>query len=137
MSVGKRYVQHINRTDKRTGTLWDSRYKSSLIDAESDLMACMRHIELKPGWAWWKTGALPPDKLPPQRAGQGRHALHRTPALHGAACSRQRPTAANCALCQAELDHAAVDAIRLALKKPAAGRKPILCEHRAIDRRAT
>ena len=31
MSLGWRYVQYINRTYKRTGTLWDSRYKSSII----------------------------------------------------------------------------------------------------------
>ena len=30
MSLGRRYVQYINKTYRRTGTLWDSRYKSSL-----------------------------------------------------------------------------------------------------------
>ena len=33
---------------RRTGTLWDSRYKSSLIQAETYLLACQRYIELNP-----------------------------------------------------------------------------------------
>jgi putative transposase len=48
MSVGRRYVQYINRSYKRTGTLWDSRYKSSLIHADSYMLTCMRYIELNP-----------------------------------------------------------------------------------------
>ena len=34
------YVQYINKTYRRTGTLWDSRYKSSLIHAETYLLSC-------------------------------------------------------------------------------------------------
>jgi putative transposase len=34
ISLGRRYVQYINRTYRRTGTLWDSRYKSSLVQAD-------------------------------------------------------------------------------------------------------
>ena len=48
ISLGRRYVQYFNRTHKRTGTLWDSRYKSSLIQAETYLLTCMRYIELNP-----------------------------------------------------------------------------------------
>ena len=36
MALGRRYVQYVNKTYRRTGTLWDSRYKSSLIQADSD-----------------------------------------------------------------------------------------------------
>ena len=35
IALGRRYVQYINTTYRRTGTLWDSRYKSSLIEAET------------------------------------------------------------------------------------------------------
>ena len=49
ISLGRRYVQYINRSYRRTGTLWDSRYKSSLIQAEPYLLACQRYIELNPG----------------------------------------------------------------------------------------
>ncbi len=40
ISIGRRYVQYINRSYKRTGTLWDSRYKSSSVQAEPYLLAC-------------------------------------------------------------------------------------------------
>ena len=48
MSMGRRYVQYINRTHHRTGTLWESRYKSSVVQAEPYLLSCMRYIELNP-----------------------------------------------------------------------------------------
>ena len=48
IALGRRYVQYINTTYHRTGTLRDSRYKSSLIQAEIYLLACHRHIELNP-----------------------------------------------------------------------------------------
>ena len=44
----RRYVQYINRTYRRTGILWDSGYKSSLVHADSYLFTCMRYIELNP-----------------------------------------------------------------------------------------
>ncbi len=48
MSLGRRYVQYINKTYRRTGTLWDSRYKSSLVHADDYLLLCQRYIELNP-----------------------------------------------------------------------------------------
>lgn len=48
ISLGRRYVQHVNRRYGRTGTLWDSRYKSSLVHADDYLLACQRYIELNP-----------------------------------------------------------------------------------------
>ena len=48
IAIGRRYVQYINTTYHRTGTLWDSRYKSSLIQAETYLINCQRYIELNP-----------------------------------------------------------------------------------------
>ncbi|MBI4986022.1 MAG: transposase [Rhodocyclales bacterium] len=48
ISLGRRYVQYVNTTYRRTGTLWDSRYKSSLIQTETYLLWCMRYIELNP-----------------------------------------------------------------------------------------
>lgn len=41
-------MQDINRTHGRTGTLWDGRYKSSLVQAETYLLLCQRYIELNP-----------------------------------------------------------------------------------------
>jgi putative transposase len=48
ISLGRRYVQYINNTYRRTGTLWDSRYKSSLVHADDYLLLCQRYIELNP-----------------------------------------------------------------------------------------
>ena len=47
-SVGRRYVQYINKTYRRSGTLWEGRYKASSVDAEAYLLACYRYIELNP-----------------------------------------------------------------------------------------
>lgn len=47
-SLGRRYVQYFNYTQKRTGTLWEGRYKATLIDSERYLLACYRYIELNP-----------------------------------------------------------------------------------------
>lgn len=46
--LGQRYVQYINRCYKRSGTLWEGRFRSSLVEEESYLMACTRYIELNP-----------------------------------------------------------------------------------------
>jgi putative transposase len=47
-SVGGRYSQHINSTYGRKGTLWEGRYRSTVIDADAYLLHCMRYIELNP-----------------------------------------------------------------------------------------
>jgi len=33
-ALGRRYVYYMNKTYKRTGTLWEGRYKSSLVDSD-------------------------------------------------------------------------------------------------------
>lgn len=47
-SVGRRYVQYFNYRYKRTGTLWEGRYRATVVDAEKYLFECMRYIELNP-----------------------------------------------------------------------------------------
>lgn len=47
-SVGRRYVHYVNASYSRSGTLWEGRHKSSLIDTEQYLMSCYRYIELNP-----------------------------------------------------------------------------------------
>lgn len=47
-SVGRRYVRYFNYTYKRTGTLWEGRFKSCVINAEQYLFVCQRYIELNP-----------------------------------------------------------------------------------------
>lgn len=47
-ALGRRYVRYINDSLCRTGTLWEGRYKSSLVDSECYVLACYRYIELNP-----------------------------------------------------------------------------------------
>jgi len=47
-SLGRRYVQYINQTYGRTGTLWEGRFKSSLVSQDEYLLVCSRYIELNP-----------------------------------------------------------------------------------------
>ena len=47
-SVGRCYVQHFNWRHQRTGTLWEGRYRSSLLETERYLLICYRYIELNP-----------------------------------------------------------------------------------------
>ncbi len=46
--IGSRYAYYFNRTYKRSGTIWEGRHKSSLIQSERYFLACMRYIELNP-----------------------------------------------------------------------------------------
>ena len=46
--LGQRYVQYINRTYHRSGTLWEGRFRSCLVGEEAYLLACYRYIKLNP-----------------------------------------------------------------------------------------
>jgi putative transposase len=46
--LGRRYVRVINTIRGRTGTLWEGRFKSSLVSTETYLLTCHRYIELNP-----------------------------------------------------------------------------------------
>ncbi len=46
--IGRYYVQYFNSTYERTGTLFEGRYKATLIDSEHYLLTCYRYIELNP-----------------------------------------------------------------------------------------
>ncbi len=46
--VGSRYAQIINQRYKRTGSLWEGRHKSSLVDSDRYLLSCYQYIELNP-----------------------------------------------------------------------------------------
>ena len=47
-SLGRRYAQYVNRVYRKSGGVWEGRYKASLIAAEEYLLACYRYIELNP-----------------------------------------------------------------------------------------
>lgn len=68
--LGQRYVQYVNRVYKRSGTLWEGRYRSCLAQDDLYLLACQRYIELNPvratmvdtpdeyRWSSYRTNAL-------------------------------------------------------------------------------
>ena len=47
-NLGQRYVQYVNRAHRRTGTLWEGRFRSCLAQTERYVLACYRYIELNP-----------------------------------------------------------------------------------------
>ena len=46
--VGQRYVPYFNRRHMRTGTLWQGRFRSCLVDSREYVLSCYRYIELNP-----------------------------------------------------------------------------------------
>jgi putative transposase len=46
--IGSRYDYYFNRTNKRSGTLWEGRHKSSFVQSDRYFLTCMRYIELNP-----------------------------------------------------------------------------------------
>jgi len=47
-TLGRYYVRYFNNTYRRTGTLWEGRFKSCVVDEECYLLVCQRYIELNP-----------------------------------------------------------------------------------------
>ena len=47
-ALGRTFVRYINHRYRRTGTLWEGRFKSTLIDSEVYLLQVSRYIELNP-----------------------------------------------------------------------------------------
>jgi putative transposase len=96
--LGQLYVQHINRTYRRSGTLWEGRFRSCLVDSEGYLLYCHRYIECNPvrahmvehpgdyPWSSYRANAqgTPSSLLSPHasvlalgRTAQERHAAYR------------------------------------------------------------
>jgi putative transposase len=46
--LGQRYVQQLNGRHRRTGTLWEGRYKATVVDSDEYVLRCYRYIELNP-----------------------------------------------------------------------------------------
>lgn len=114
-SLGRRYVQYVNRTYRRSGSLWEGRYKSSAVQAENYLLTCMRYIELNPVRAGmvcdpgqYRWSSYRANGLGAQDERVAPHPLYL--ALDGEA-----RRAAYRALFRSELDDAAAADIRLAL----------------------
>ena len=119
ISLGRRYVQYINKTYRRTGTLWDSRYKSSLVQADNYLLLCQRYIELNPvraamvddpayyRWSSYRANAL----------GQADPLIIPHPVFTGLGVDDANRQEAYRAFFRTQLDTAAITDIRLALNQ--------------------
>ena len=119
IALGRRFVQYINTTYRRTGTLWDSRYKSSLIQADTYLLACQRYIELNPvraamvedpahyRWSSYRSHAL----------GQSNAYLTPHPLYLALGNDDKQRQSAYRALFRSQLNVAAIDELRLALNQ--------------------
>ena len=84
-SLGRRYVRAINAARRRSGTLWEGRYRAAPIDSEAYFLACCRYIELQPG-ARAHGGA--PSRLPMVELPGACTRRHR--------CAGERPSALPC-----------------------------------------
>ena len=47
-AVGRGYVRYFNQLQSRSGTLWEGRYRSTLIQTDRHLLPCMAYIDLNP-----------------------------------------------------------------------------------------
>jgi putative transposase len=47
-ALGRRYVRYFNDAQGRTGTLWDGRYRSTVLQAELHMLPCMCGMDLNP-----------------------------------------------------------------------------------------
>ncbi len=119
ISLGRRYVQYINRSYRRTGTLWDSRYKSSLVQAETYLLVCQRYIELNPVRAEMVEDPANYRWTSYRCNGLGQSDVRLTPHPLYLALARDAENRREIyrGLFRAHLDHAAINDIRLALNQ--------------------
>lgn len=118
-AIGRRYVQYINRSYRRTGSLWEGRFKSSVVQAEDYLLTCMRYIELNPvranmvkdpaqyRWSSYRHNGL----------GQADERIAPHPLYLGLGRNESDRLAAYRALFRSELDGEALADIRLALSQ--------------------
>ena len=118
-SLGRGYVRYINDRYRRTGTLWEGRYKSCPVLDDAYFLRCQRYIELNPlrarmvadpahhRWSSHRGNTSPPDDplLSPHRAWL---------ALGPDAPSRHRAWRT---LVMETIDHAETEAIRLHLQR--------------------
>jgi putative transposase len=135
-SVGRRYVAYFNGRYQRTGTLWEGRYRSTLVEAENYVLACHRYIDLNPvraglaqdpsdyPWSSHRFYALGvPDGL-----------VTPHPVVLGLACTSERMQAAYASMFDRPLEVEILDRIRSCSNKGWALGSPEFC--RLVEARA-
>ncbi len=106
--LGRRYVRHVNAAYRRSGTLWEGRYRAAPIDSEAYFLACCRTIELNPvragmvdhprAFAGRATGRMP--TAPPTRCSARMRSIVRS----GAAARRAARNIARCSASRSTAD---------------------------------
>ncbi|MDJ0892576.1 MAG: transposase [Gammaproteobacteria bacterium] len=118
-AIGRRYVRYVNQRYRRTGTLWEGRFKSALIDSDAYLLACSRYIELNPLRARmvrypreYRWSSYPHNAYGATDAALSEHPLYRS-----LAASPEGRQAAYRALFEHDLDNAILNTIRSGTEK--------------------
>lgn len=118
-ALGRRYVRYFNCSYQRTGTLWEGRYRASLIDSDSYLLTCMRYIELNPVRACM---VVHPDEYEwssyqANARGAKDTLVHNHPIYNNLGASRDERQAAYSELFRGYIDENTVDEIRAAVNQ--------------------
>jgi len=116
--LGRHYVGYINHAYGSSGSIWEGRYKASMIHAEEYLLSCMRSIELNPVRAdWVKTpGAYRWSSYRANGRGEVNKLIQPHPLYRSLGRTRQQRQKAYQALFQTPIDEKQMQDIRSAWK---------------------
>jgi putative transposase len=116
--LGQCYVQSVNKRLGRTGTLWEGRFRSSLVQSDAYVLACYRYIELNPVRAGMVSSAAdyPWSSFAVNAEGDESWLLQSHPAYESLGQSRERRATAYKDLCADALPAADVEQIRKATR---------------------
>jgi putative transposase len=121
-NLSQQYVQRVNYRLKRSGTLWEGRFHSSLVLSENYILACYRYIECNPVRARMAANAAQYRWSSYHANGQGRgdSAILPHAAFMALGLDADQRTRAYAALCAQALPDEVVDEIRRANRVGAA-----------------
>jgi putative transposase len=140
-SLGRRYVRYINGQYLRSGTLWEGRYKSTVVDSETYVLACHRYIEANPLRAGMVDHAAnyPWSSFPHDALARADPILTEHPMFTGLGATPEARRGAYLALFHQGIDQATLGAIRDATQRSwALGSDRFQKEiEQALQRRAT
>ena len=115
-ALGRNYVRYFNERHGRTGTLWEGRYRSALIDSERYFLQCSRYVETNPVRAGLvrRPGEYAWSSFRSNAAGRPDELLRRHPAYLALGRRESTRHEAYRALFETPLDSPLLDAIRCA-----------------------
>lgn len=113
-SLGRRYVQYVNHSYRRTGTLWEGRFLASHVHAEAYLLKCMRYIELNPVRAGMveQPGDYRWSSFRRNGLGQANSIVREHPIYSGLGSNPEERRRAYCDLFRAQMDAGVLNEIR-------------------------